>query len=68
VHSTCLYCNSALGRNAVVEHFPEGPRLACDAARGRSWAVCPRCARRNLTPIEDRGEAIGCRERRFRDT
>ena len=68
MYSTCLYCNSTLGRNEVVERFPVGRRLAFDAARGRLWAVCPACARWNLTPVEERWEAIESCERLFRDT
>jgi len=68
MYSTCLYCNASLGRNEVVEHFPVGRRLAFDAARGRLWAVCPACARWNLTPLEERWEAIETCERLFRDT
>lgn len=68
MYATCLYCNAALGRNEMVEHFPVGRRLAFDAARGRLWVVCPRCTRWNLTPIEQRWEAIEECERLFRDT
>ncbi len=68
MYSTCLYCNASLGRNEVVEQFPVGRRLAFDATRGRLWAVCPACARWNLTPLEERWEAIESCERLFRDT
>ncbi|MCC6930833.1 MAG: hypothetical protein IT359_17720 [Gemmatimonadaceae bacterium] len=68
MYSTCLYCNTSLGSNEVVEHFPVGRRLAFDPARGRLWAVCPSCARWNLTPLEERWEAIETCERLFRDT
>ncbi|HEX6040055.1 hypothetical protein, partial [Longimicrobium sp.] len=57
-----------LGSNESVEHFPVGRSLAFDAERGRLWAVCPRCARWNLAPIEERWEAIEDAERLFRDT
>jgi hypothetical protein len=52
----------------VVEAFPVGRRLAFDAAKGRLWVVCPRCERWNLTPLEERWEAIEQCERLFRDT
>ena len=68
MYSTCLFCNSDLGRNEVVENFPVGRRLAFDAAKGRLWVVCRRCERWNLTPLEDRWEAIEECERSFRGT
>lgn len=66
MYATCLFCNSALGRNEAVEHFPVGRGLAYDAAEGRLWVVCRRCARWNLTPLEERWEAIEEAERLFR--
>jgi hypothetical protein len=68
VYSTCVFCNRALGTNESVEHFPVGQRLAFDAAKGRLWAVCPHCHRWNLTPLEERWEAIEDAERLFRST
>jgi hypothetical protein len=68
MYSTCLFCHSNLGANEAVEHFPIGRRLAFDAARGRLWVVCRRCERWNLSPIEERWEAIDECERLFRDT
>ena len=64
----CLFCQSDLGVNDVVEQFPVGRRLAFDAAKGRLWVVCPRCARWNLTPLEERWEAIEQCERLYRGT
>jgi hypothetical protein len=58
VFTTCIYCHRPLGSNEVVEHFPVGRRLAFDAARGRLWVVCRSCERWNLTPLEERWEAI----------
>ena len=66
MYSHCLFCKAALGRNESIEHFPIGQRLAFDAAKGRLWVVCPTCARWNLTPIEDRWEAIEECERLYR--
>jgi hypothetical protein len=63
----CIFCKSDLGRNASIEYFPVGRRLAFDEARGRLWIVCPHCARWNLTPLEERWEAIEQCERRFRE-
>jgi hypothetical protein len=68
LYSVCIFCQSKLGENDSVEHFPIGRRLAFDAARGRLWVVCRRCERWNLSPIEERWEAIEDCERLFRDT
>jgi hypothetical protein len=68
MYTTCLFCNGDLGRNEVVESFPVGRRLAFDAGKGRLWVVCRRCERWNLTPLEERWEAIEECERAFRGT
>jgi len=68
MYSTCIFCNHALGTNESVEHFPIGRRMAFDARRGRLWVICADCARWNLTPLEDRWEAIEDCERMFRET
>jgi hypothetical protein len=68
VYSTCLFCNNALGANEVVEAFPVGRRLAFDQARGRLWVVCRKCEKWNLSPLEERWEAIETCERFFHDT
>ena len=68
MYRTCLFCSSALGSNEAVEHFPVGRRLAFDAAKGRLWVVCRKCERWNLTPLEERWEAIEECERAFRAT
>lgn len=68
MYSTCIFCHSNLGKNESVEHFPIGRRLAFDAARGRLWVVCTRCERWNLTPLEERWEAIEDCERLFSST
>jgi hypothetical protein len=64
----CLFCHSTLGENAVIECFPVGRRLAFDAAKGRLWVICTHCRRWNLTPLEERWEAVEDCERRFRAT
>lgn len=66
--STCMFCKRSLGANEVVEEFPVGRRLAFDPDRGRLWVVCPRCERWNLSPTEERWEAIERCERIFRET
>src|SRR5918992_1761358 len=58
MYATCLFCNYDLGRNEALEHFPVGRRLAYDAAKGRLWVVCRTCERWNLSPLEERWEAI----------
>jgi hypothetical protein len=58
VYRTCLFCSSDLGANEAIEKFPVGRRLAFDPARGRLWVVCRACDRWNLTPLEERWEAI----------
>ena len=66
--STCIFCHASLGTNPVIEAFPVGRRLAFDPARGRLWVVCTHCERWNLSPLDERWEAIDDCERRFRAT
>ena len=68
MYSTCLFCNHSLGANDAIEAFPVGRRIAFDAARGRLWVVCRRCERWNLSPLEERWEAVETCERLFRET
>jgi hypothetical protein len=68
MYSHCIFCKAELGHNEAIEKFPVGRRLAFDAARGRLWVVCRGCARWNLTPLEERWEAIEQCERLYRDT
>src|SRR5689334_24168111 len=68
MYSTCIFCHTSLGANESVEHFPIGRRLAFDAAHGRLWVVCRKCERWNLTPLEERWEAIEQCERLFSST
>ena len=68
MYSTCLHCHASLGTNAMVEHFAIGRRLAFDAARGRLWVVCGKCHRWNLTPLEERWEAVEECERLYSST
>ena len=68
MYATCLFCNKPLGQNESIEHFPVGRRLAFDAAKGRLWVVCPACERWNLSPLEERWEAIEESERLYRAT
>lgn len=68
MYSTCIFCHSALGANEAIESFPVGRRLAFDAEHGRLWVVCLHCREWNLTPLEERWEAVEQCERRFRAT
>jgi hypothetical protein len=68
MYTTCLFCHSDLGSNEAIESFPIGRRLAFDAAHGRLWVVCRKCERWNLTPLEERWEAIEQCERLFSAT
>jgi len=66
MYTHCIYCHASLGANTVLETFPIGRRLAFDAVKGRLWVVCRKCERWNLTPLEQRWEAVEDCERRFR--
>lgn len=68
MYATCLFCNKPLGQNESIERFPVGRRLAFDASKGRLWVVCSACERWNLTPLEERWEAIEDAERQYRAT
>ena len=68
MYSTCLFCHSPLGANEAIEYFPVGRRLAFDSTKGRLWVVCRACERWNLSPLEERWEAIEECERRFEGT
>lgn len=65
MYSTCLFCNSELGRNEALYDFPVGRRLAFDESKGRLWVICRKCERWNLSPLEERWEAIEQAERQF---
>ena len=66
MYTACLFCHADLGRNEVVDAFPVGRRLAFDGAKGRLWVVCRGCERWNLSPLEERWEAIETCERLYR--
>lgn len=67
MYRNCIFCSAAFGTNDALETFPVGHQLAFDSERGRLWAVCPSCSRWNLSPIEERWEAVEDAERLFRD-
>lgn len=68
MYTACLFCHTDLGANHFLSTFPVGRRLAFDPRRGRLWVICTRCGRWNLTPLEERWEAIDAAERLFRGT
>ena len=68
MYTTCMFCKKPLDTNEVVETFPVGRRLAFDSAKGRLWVVCRKCERWNLTPLEERWEAVETCEELFRAT
>jgi hypothetical protein len=68
VYATCLFCDTPFGGNDVLEAMPVGRRVAFDSAKGRLWVVCRSCERWNLTPLDERWEAIEDAERLFSAT
>lgn len=65
MYATCTICHRTLGGNESIEKFPVGRRLAFDAAKGRLWVVCTHCRQWNLSPLEERWEAIDGAEHLF---
>jgi hypothetical protein len=68
LYSTCLFCHADLGRNESLDTLDIGRRIAFDPRKGRLWVVCTTCGRWNLTPLEERWEAIEQCEGLFRST
>ncbi|MEP6781235.1 MAG: hypothetical protein ABJC26_15165 [Gemmatimonadaceae bacterium] len=66
--ATCLVCHRKLGTNDVIETFPVGRRLAFDEKTGRLWVVCKSCGHWNLSPLEERWEAVENCERLYRES
>src|SRR5437867_11762950 len=56
--TTCAFCSATLDGDGGPSGLGVGRRLAFDEWKARLWVVCPKCARWNLTPIEDRLERI----------
>jgi hypothetical protein len=67
MYTTCAFCNASLDGDGGPSGLGVGRRLAFDEWRGRLWVVCPRCARWNLTPLDDRLERIEAVARAARD-
>ncbi len=68
MYATCIFCHGALGANGEIESFPVGKRIAFDAAKGRLWVLCPVCDRWNLSPLDERWEAVERAEALYRGT
>lgn len=68
MYVTCLFCNNYLDRNQVIEHCTVGRKLAFDSEKGRLWIICQACGGWNLTPLNERWEAIEECERVFAQT
>ncbi|MGV3708018.1 MAG: hypothetical protein ACO1Q7_04190 [Gemmatimonas sp.] len=68
MYATCLHCAANLGANEAIEVFPVGRRLAFDPGNGRLWVICRSCERWNLSPLEERLEAIDVAEKLYRDS
>jgi hypothetical protein len=67
VYRTCIFCSGELGSNDALEAFPVSKSIAFDGWKGRLWAICPKCARWNLAPLEERWEAVEAADRLFTD-
>ena len=68
LYTSCLFCHADLAANHFLPTFPVGRRLAFDPKKGRLWVICTHCGRWNLSPLEERWEAIDESERLFRGT
>ena len=58
MYKTCAFCNATLDGDGGSSGLGVGRRLAFDEWKARLWVVCPKCARWNLTPLDDRLERI----------
>ncbi len=68
MYTTRTIREPSVGPNAHPESFPVARRVAFDPGKGCLWAICPHCARWNLSPMEERWDATDECERRFRRT
>ncbi|HXF96699.1 MAG TPA: hypothetical protein VNI61_11430 [Gemmatimonadales bacterium] len=55
---SCAFCNASFDGDGAPAGLGVGRRFAFDEWKGRLWVICHRCARWNLTPLEDRLERI----------
>ena len=58
MYRTCAFCNGKLDGDGGPSGLGVGRRLAFDEWRSRLWVICSKCARWNLTPLDDRLERI----------
>lgn len=63
----CLFCHGSFPENGQLARMPHGRKIAFDPVEGRLWAVCERCHRWNLAPIDERDAALYELERIARD-
>jgi hypothetical protein len=56
--TSCAFCNGRFDGDGGPSGLGIGRRLAFDEWKGRLWVVCPKCARWNLTPLDDRLERV----------
>src|SRR5439155_1712325 len=67
MYRACAFCNSRLDGDGGPSGCGVGRRLAFDEWKGRLWVICPRCARWNLAPLDERVERIEALARAARD-
>lgn len=67
MYTTCAFCSAKLDGDGGPSGLGVGRRIAFDEWKGRLWVVCPKCARWNLTPLDDRLERIEVVARTARD-
>lgn len=58
MYSRCIACRRSLGTNTLIADLPIGRRIAYETENGRLWVVCHHCWQWNLTPFEERWEAL----------
>jgi hypothetical protein len=59
---TCAFCSGALGGDGGASGLAVGRRFAFDGWKSRAWVICQRCGRWNLTPLDDRLDAVAALE------
>lgn len=67
MYTTCAFCSAKFDGDGGPSGLGVGRRIAFDEWKGRLWVVCPKCARWNLTPLDDRLERIEVVARSARD-
>src|SRR6266496_3858409 len=67
MYTTCAFCNAKLDGDGGPSGLGVGRRIAFDEWKGRLWVICPKCARWNLSPLDDRLERIDTVARAARD-